>query len=83
MNYSIANFGHIPYGDAIAGTIIKPKNNSDDTLCNITDYNDTLFSDKILLVKRGKCTFTHKVIYINYIGNKWIKIKIQNDYCGK
>ena len=43
MNYSIANFGHTPYGEVVAGTIIKSKNNSDDTLCNITDYNETLF----------------------------------------
>ncbi|KAM3140912.1 Vacuolar-sorting receptor 1 [Paramecium bursaria] len=72
MNYSIANFGHIPYGEVVAGTIIKPKNNSDDTLCNITDYNDTLFQDKILLVKRGKCTFTHKVINGQTLKSKMI-----------
>lgn len=62
LNYSIANFGHIPYGDVVAGAIIKPKNNTDNTLCNITDYNDTYYHDSILLIKRGKCTFTHKVL---------------------
>ena len=63
ISYTLSNFGEIPYGQSIIGQINLPNNPE---LCDSTgeeSFNhDDSSSHDILLVKRGTCKFTKKVI---------------------
>ena len=66
-----ANFGFIPYGHTIIGSIAYDKNNMD--LCN--PYNQTLDNgdkqsgmSKFIIARRGKCMFTEKVRHMEDAG---------------
>ena len=59
IDYTLSNFGVIPYGEVIIGKIQLPKN---EELCsldgeNILKSNETNRRN-IILVKRGTCKFT-------------------------
>ena len=75
ISYTLSNFGEIPYGQSIIGQINLPNNPE---LCNITgeeSFNhDDSSSHDILLVKRGTCKFTKKVINAQQLGADMIII---------
>lgn len=64
INYTLANFGHIPYGRTIIGELIIPNNTE---FCNYdeTDNFGNLKSEdvkKFVIIKRGGCKFTKKIL---------------------
>lgn len=69
IEYTLSNFGEIPYGETIIGQIILPK---DPELCKIAGEtylsNQDSTTKNILLVKRGTCKFTQKVINAQNLG---------------
>lgn len=66
-NYSVANFGVVPYGHTIIGTIKKssPFNGCQEIKHFPTDSYDGAL---ILMVMRGGCHFAEKVINAQRIG---------------
>lgn len=62
INYTLANFGHTPYGLSVVGELVVPL---DKTFCDLDTKEDfkTINDDvkKFMLIKRGGCKFTQKV----------------------
>lgn len=63
VDYTLANFGHILYGRTVVGELIIPE---DKDLCS-SDNSETFYkfgSDmkKFVLIKRGNCKFTKKIL---------------------
>lgn len=72
INANYANFGHIPYGQSLIGTIYFDQDNPD--MCNksdpvslkemeaeVLDEKTETFPTKIFIAERGSCTFVNKV----------------------
>jgi len=72
INSNYANFGHIPYGQSLIGTIYFDEDNED--MCKKSDPtkmkemedavsgdNFETFPTKIIIARRGTCTFVNKV----------------------
>jgi len=57
--FSIANFGHIPYGKQVMGNVIlaSPSN----ACIPLSPLPENQGTGIIILIKRGNCTFTTKV----------------------
>ena len=72
VNYTLANFGYIPYGETAIGQLFLPKKNNSE-LCSI-DGEDKLNPDtkSFILVKRGVCKFTQKVLIAQKLGAKFV-----------
>ena len=69
IKYSLANFGHIPYGRTLIGPLklSDPIDACSPIRLNVTkDENESPF----LLIKRGNCTFVTKVKYAQLFGAK-------------
>ena len=69
IKYSIANFGHIPYGRTLIGPVrlSDPMDACSPIRLNVTnDQKESPF----LLIKRGNCTFVTKVKYAQLFGAK-------------
>lgn len=69
INYSLANFGHIPYGRTLIGPlkIANPIDACSPLYVNVSnDEKESPF----LLIKRGNCTFVTKVKYTQLLGAK-------------
>ena len=66
INYTIADFGDVPYGQSITGEVIiaDPENG-----CNPLALNNTNKSS-FILIKRGECTFVTKVRNAQQYGAK-------------
>ncbi|CAD8078400.1 unnamed protein product [Paramecium primaurelia] len=71
LDYSVANFGHIPYGKRMAAQLfappVDPEKDKTLKLCEQAPYNMNLqfyspSSEKWLIVRRGDCPFTRKAI---------------------
>lgn len=79
IEYTLSNFGEIPYGEVIMGQIRVPKA---EELCSIEGEsyinNKDPNSRVILLVKRGTCKFTEKVINAQNLGADLIIIYDNN-----
>lgn len=63
-HYSLANFGHIPYGKTLTGSVFLPREELDQRfdLCNRTNYlKFEKQTDIWLISRRGNCSFTTKV----------------------
>lgn len=69
IEYTLSNFGEIPYGQVIIGQIRVPNK---ELLCSIEGESYINNNDRntrvILLVKRGECKFTEKVINAQNLG---------------
>lgn len=72
INANYSNFGHIPYGQSLIGTIYYDEKNPD--MCGksdpadlkaleqeVVDEKTETFPTKIFIAKRGQCTFVNKV----------------------
>lgn len=57
--FSIANFGHIPYGKQVMGNIMLA--NPSNACIPIQPLPENQGAGIIILIKRGECTFTTKV----------------------
>ena len=68
IQYSLANFGHIPYGRTLIGPLrlSNPFNACSPINTLTNDENESPF----LLIKRGNCTFVTKVKYAQLSGAK-------------
>lgn len=80
IEYTLSNFGEIPYGETIIGQIYLPKNPE---LCSTNNEPSVISKDpttkSILLVKRGTCKFTQKVINAQNLGADIIIIYDNNE----
>jgi len=67
--YSVANFGHIPYGRTIIASLKLAKPYA---ACSPLDpvNPDQIKEAPFILIKRGDCTFVTKVKYAQLIGAK-------------
>lgn len=69
IEYTLSNFGYIPYGEILIGQIKVPNK---ELLCDIE--GESILNNRdpntriILLVKRGTCKFTEKVINAQNLG---------------
>lgn len=68
LNYSVSNFGHIPYGKVLSGIIMLPPiySGSDLKFCDSLELdNSNLYfistAPRWIIVNRGDCPFTRKV----------------------
>ncbi len=59
--YSIANFGDVPYGRSLTGTLATPLYLEN---CIYEDVPDPLKSGKVFLVERNDCSFTQKALNV-------------------
>lgn len=72
INANYANFGHIPYGQSLIGTIYFDPNNED--MCRrsdpsvlkameerVSEEKTETFPTKIVIARRGECSFVSKV----------------------
>jgi hypothetical protein len=77
---SIADFGHIPYGQTLVGQAVYISDN--EYGCN--SFEDTLkkFEDPapIVIVKRGECSFVQKVRNVEHGGGKLAIIVDEKNY---
>ena len=73
IEYSIANFGHIPYGKTLIGPVLLADPELACSPLNITHSGESKEAP-FLLVKRGNCTFVTKVRYAQLIGAKMVII---------
>lgn len=75
IEYTLSNFGEIPYGEVIIGQIKVPNK---ELLCSIEGESYINNKDPntrvIMLVKRGECKFTEKVINAQNLGADLILI---------
>ncbi len=63
--YSIANYGHVPYGKSISGQISIP------SVWEDCIYEQLPSGDRsVVLVKRDDCTFTQKTINVEREGGR-------------
>ena len=67
MHFSLANFGKVPYGHSIFGTVFKgsPNHGCSDLQSMNWDSNQGIM---IVFLQRGGCHFTNKVINAQKIG---------------
>ncbi len=76
IEYKLSNFGQIPYGQTIIGKLRLPHNPELCTLDNepaVSKVQNSNTKD-ILLVKRGGCKFTEKVINAQNLGAEAVVI---------
>ena len=68
IRYSLANFGHIPYGRTLIGPLklSNPLDACSPINLEAKEENESPF----LLIKRGNCTFVTKVKYAQLLGAK-------------
>ena len=72
INYTLSNFGYIPYGESSIGQIFLPKENNSQ-LCTIEGEDQLKSNSKsFLLVKRGTCKFTQKVLNAQKLGANFV-----------
>lgn len=80
IEYTLSNFGEIPYGETLIGQISLP---NDPELCSTTNEAQLKSRDasirNVLLVKRGTCKFTQKVINAQNLGADVIIIYDNNN----
>lgn len=57
IRYTIANYGRVPYGKSIAGTLHIPR---DRTGCSEIDHGASAPGNLIVLLQRGGCSFVSK-----------------------
>lgn len=76
METSVANFGLIPYGHSVVGTLYYDPNNQYGCekftgIGNSDNTNDTNSKEApIVIVRRGACSFVKKVREIEHAGGK-------------
>jgi hypothetical protein len=70
LKYSLANFGDIPYGHIISGSMVMAI--PADGCTPLT--NKLLPSQSILLVERGGCHFAEKVLNAQLLGIKFVLV---------
>lgn len=65
VNYSLGNFGHIPYGRTLSGMIAIPYEivNMEYDLCNLSNINVKFDIELWVLARNGNCSATTKVQY--------------------
>lgn len=71
IKYSLANFGHIPYGRTFIGPLIlADPADACSPIHNTFASNEKDKESPFLLIKRGNCTFVTKVKYAQLFGAK-------------
>lgn len=70
FEYSLANFGDVPYGYSISGSLVLA--NPRDACSQLT--NNFSGSQTILVVERGRCHFAKKVLNAQMKGMKLVLI---------
>ncbi|CAD8092965.1 unnamed protein product [Paramecium sonneborni] len=88
VEYSIANFGHIPYGKKMSALLfIPPSIDDQDKVLKLCDepimrseyqYSQS-YGDKWLIVRRGDCPFTRKAIIAQKLQAKLLIIVDNRD----
>ena len=76
---SLADFGHIPYGQSLVGQVVFPEDNEygcDPFEDSLTAYNDP---NPIVIIRRGECTFVQKVRNVQKGGGKFAVIVDEKD----
>jgi hypothetical protein len=76
INYTLANFGHILYGRTVIGEIIIPKNEEFCTTENEASFSNVTVEEikKFVLIKRGTCKFTKKILNAQKLGANMVII---------
>lgn len=59
----VTNFGTVPYGKNIVGTVIYPKPHDACKPLNMEEEDLKITNELIILADRGTCTFATKVYY--------------------
>jgi hypothetical protein len=67
---SLANFGFIPYGQTLVGKLFVPQGENNAELCTIEGEKPIklLEGKAFMLIKRGTCKFTQKVLNAQRLG---------------
>ena len=72
LNYTLSNFGYIPYGESSIGQLFLTSQNNTE-LCSIEGESQLKSDSKsFLLVKRGTCKFTQKVLNAQKLGANFV-----------
>ncbi|CAK64545.1 unnamed protein product (macronuclear) [Paramecium tetraurelia] len=77
LNYSLANFGHIPYGRTLGGFLIAPKEIEDNQLdlCNKSNLQPLSDQGNVWIVARiGNCSATTKAYVAQELGAQLLVI---------
>ncbi|CAD8210614.1 unnamed protein product [Paramecium pentaurelia] len=77
VNYSIANFGHIPYGRTLGGFLVIPKELEDNQLdlCNKSNIKKLPIMESYWIIGRvGNCSATTKAYVAQELGAKLLII---------
>jgi hypothetical protein len=67
LSYSVANFGHIPYGKQVIANLSMARSFGDAELCNVSAHVAKKQKGWVM-AERGDCTFVSKAVNAENMG---------------